>query len=371
MTSTPTATARRALARALPAALAAAALLAGIGAAPAAATTMPPVRHVFVIVLENKEFSETFGPGSQYAPYLTQTLTSQGALVPNYFGIGHSSADNYIAMVGGQPPTTESKNDCPDPLVTIASTSDANGVAQSGGGCVYPDNFPTVADQLAGAGLTWRAYAENIPSPCSLVHDAPGNYERKHNPFPFFMSVRDSGQCTANDVGLDALPTDLANGPANVSFIFPDECNDGHTDCTGTNPVPGAGSEADELAQADAFLKTWVPQITATPAYQHDGLLAIIWDEGYDPASCCGEPAIDPDGSFPGGLDGAPGAGGGQTGAVLLSPFIKPGTMSSASYNHYSMLASIEDLFGLPRLAEAKLPGTTTFGPDVFTQPPS
>jgi hypothetical protein len=57
-------------------------------------------------------------------------------------------------------------------------------------------------------------------------------------------------------------------------------------------------------------------------------------------------------------------------GAVLLSPFIKPGTMSEASYNHYSLLASIEDMFRLSRLAEARLPGTTTFARDVFTAAP-
>ena len=350
----------------------AAVVLPGAGVASATAGVVP-VRHVFVIVLENKEFAETFGAGSAFAPYLTRTLTSEGALVPNYFGTGHSSADNYISMVAGQPPTTASKNDCPDPLTTIPTAADANGVAQAGGGCVYPDNFKTIGDQLAANSLTWKAYAENIPAACSQVHDAPGNYARKHNPFPFFLSVRESGQCASNDVPLTNLPVDLASssGPANVNFIFPDECSDGHTDCTGANPVPVAGAEADELSQADAFLKTWVPQITGTPAFRKDGLLAIVWDEGDETLACCGEPMTDPDGSFPGGEAGLPGNGGGQTGAVLLSPFIKPGTVSTSSYNHYSLLASIEDAFGLGRLGEANLPGTTTFGPDVFTAAPA
>jgi hypothetical protein len=78
-------------------------------------------------------------------------------------------------------------------------------------------------------------------------------------------------------------------------------------------------------------------------------------------------PALRADGAFPGGVGGLPGAGGGQTGAVLLSPFIKPGTVSDASYNHYSLLASIEDMLGLRRLGEANLSGTTTLGRDVFT----
>ncbi len=352
-------------------ALACAAVLALlIGAADARAASVAPVRHVFVIVLENKEFTETFGPGTVFAPYLTKTLPAEGALVPKYFGTGHSSADNYIAMVAGQPPTTESKEDCPDPLTTLPETADANGVAQGGGGCVYPANFKTIGDELAAKKLRWKAYAQNIPAPCSLAHDAPGDYARKHNPFPFFLSVRESGQCALNDVPLRNLPADLKRNPANVNFIFPDQCTDGHSDCTATGKVTPAEEQADELAQADAFLKEWVPQITRTAAFRRNGLLAIVWDEGDTTLSCCGEPETDPDGSFAGGVGGLPGAGGGQTGAVMLSPFIKPGTMSEGSYNHYSLLASIEDTFKVPRLGEANLAGTTTFGRDIFTAAP-
>ena len=336
----------------------------------AAAASVAPVRHVFVIVLENKEYAETFGPGRVYAPYLTQTLPAEGALVPNYFGTGHSSADNYIAMIAGQPPTFESKEDCPDPLTTLPETADSNGVAQGGGGCVYPANFKTIGDQLAAKKLRWKAYAQNIPAPCSLAHDAPGDYARKHNPFVFFLSVRESGQCAQNDVPLTNLPADLAHGPANVNFIFPDQCADGHSDCTATGAVTPAQEQADELAQADAFLKEWVPRITRTGAFRRNGLLAVIFDEGDTSLSCCGEPEKDPDGSFAGGFEGLPGGGGGQTGAVTLSPFITPGTVSEASYNHYSLLASVEQMFALRPLGEANLPGTTTFGRDIFTAAP-
>jgi phosphatidylinositol-3-phosphatase len=351
---------------ALAAAVACAALAGTAGAQSATAAPAAPVRHVWVIVLENKEFAETFGPGRAAAPYLTQTLPAEGALVPNYFGTGHSSADNYIAMVAGQPPTTASKEDCPDPLTTLPETSDSNGVAQGGGGCVYPANFKTIADQLVAKRRTWKAYAQNIPAPCSLAHDGPGDYARKHNPFPFFLSVRESGQCAINDVGLPAK----LKGAANVNFIFPDECDDGHSDCTATGSVTPAEEQADELAQSDAFLKKWVPQITRTSSFRRNGLLAIVWDEGDETLSCCGEPEVDPDGSFPGGEAGLPGAGGGQTGAVLLSPFIKPGTVSEQSYNHYSLLASIEEMFKLGRLGETHLAGTTTFGRDIFTAAP-
>src|SRR6059058_5202578 len=84
------------------------ALLAGAPSAPAA----PPIKHVFTIVLENKGFDETFGPSSP-AKYLSKTLPSQGELLTQYYGIGHASLDNYIAMVSGQSPTPDNQADCP------------------------------------------------------------------------------------------------------------------------------------------------------------------------------------------------------------------------------------------------------------------
>ena len=99
--------------------------------------------------------------------------------------------------------------------------------------------------------------------------------------------------------------------------------------------------------------------ITSSPAYADGGLIITTFDEGAsgEAGSCCGE-VLGPTQTV---------LGGGQVGAVLLSPYIAPGTVSTVAYNHYSMLASVEDLFGLARLGFAK--GTTAFGSDVFTQP--
>src|ERR1700752_972016 len=66
-----------------------------------AAAQRPPIRHVFTIILENKNYAEAFGPNSP-APYLSRQLTAQGELLTNYYGIGHNSLDNYIALVSGQ-----------------------------------------------------------------------------------------------------------------------------------------------------------------------------------------------------------------------------------------------------------------------------
>jgi hypothetical protein len=343
----------------------------GLTAAPAHAAALPPVGHVFVIVLENKGFADTFGPTGQVsAPYLSHELPAMGQLLTRYYGVGHSSADNYLAMVSGQPPTPASKNDCPDPLQDVPPDTVAPYGVAAGDGCVYPANFLTIADQLAAQGLTWKGYMQDIPAPCSLSSNNPAagtHYARKHNPFVFFRSLRDSGQCAANDVGLDQLDTDLASTATtpNLSFITPNECDDGHSACPATFPDP-ITQDQQELGQADAFLRTWVPKILASPAYQQDGLLIVTFDEAIENTACCNEqpgPA-DPN---PGGIDGSPGPGGGDTGAVLISPFIKPGTVNVNGYNHYSLLRSLEDLFAIPQhLGYAGQAGLAPFGSDVF-----
>ena len=104
----------------------------------------------------------------------------------------------------------------------------------------------------------------------------------------------------------------------------------------------------------------------------------VTFDESdSDVTACCGEqpgPADPNPGGFSGGFGGfqgeSPGPGGGQTGAVLLSPFIAPGSVSTVQYNHYSLLRSIENLFGLSHLGFAAPPGLTPFGPDIFTGGP-
>lgn len=69
------------------------------------------IKHVFVIVLENEGFDITFGPNSK-APFLSQTLPAQGVLLNQYYGTGHVSLDNYIAMISGQAATPQTRNDC-------------------------------------------------------------------------------------------------------------------------------------------------------------------------------------------------------------------------------------------------------------------
>src|SRR5882724_2863677 len=355
----------------------------GIPMAAPAPAGLPPIRHVFILVLENQSFATTFGKPAP-APYLAETLTSKGALLTQYYGIGHSSLDNYLALISGQAPNSETQADCPTLTEFQLSQPklDANGQAL-GKGCIYPALVKTVADQLEAAKLTWKGYMEDMGNDPARESPACGHsplggdertsratvsdkYAAKHNPFVYFHSILDDqSRCEAHVVNLDKLPADLrsADTTPNYSFITPNLCNDGHD----THCIDG---KLGGYPAIDAFLQKWVPLITDSPAYKKDGLLIITFDEsdgrGADAAAdCCGEQGLPGEQQLP----GVTGPGGGRVGAVLLSRFIKPGTISTVHYNHYSTLRYVEDQFGLEHLGYAGQKGLPVFGSDVFTQP--
>ena len=357
---------------------------------------LPPVHHVFVIALENESYASTFGDPTA-DPYLAQTLPTQGALLQEYYATGHESNDNYISMVSGQPPNADNQGDCQVYSDFVNALTLGNGV-EAGQGCVYPASVQNVGTQFSADRLSWKAYQEDMGNDPNRESAACGHpalnsqdrtqtaeagdgYAARHDPFVYFHSVIDNQTyCDQHVVALGSptgvmpaaalqgetgLATDLkkASTTPTFSFITPNLCNDGH-DYPCTNEPSGASA----LDDIDRFLQTWVPKITSSPAFQQGGLLEITFDESEGPqsdsSSCCGE---QPGPNSP--LPGITGPGGGKVGAVLLSPYIKPGTVSTTPYNHYSSLGSWESLFGMPRLADAATV-TSTFGPDVFTNAP-
>ena len=186
--------------------------------APSRSRTAPPIKHVFVVNLENKGYDETFGPDSP-APYLSQTLRGRGQLLTQYYGTAHNSLPNYIAQISGQGPDSQTQADCQ----TYSDFVQAGTVAPQqavGNGCVYPANVKTVADQLEAKGLTWRGYMEDMGTPCrhpaaNAVDDTQqaevgDQYAARHNPFVYFHSITDRASCAANDVDLSQLTHDLA-----------------------------------------------------------------------------------------------------------------------------------------------------------------
>ena len=334
-------------------------------------------QHVFILILENEGFNTTFeGPS---APYLKCLAKERGQLLTHYFGIGHYSLDNYIAMISGQAPTPDTQNDCPQFIDFKLDALLPDGQAK-GQGCVYPSNLPTIANQLSDKHLSWGAYMEDMRHPCEhpqigdrdqTEQARPGNqYATKHNPFVYFHSIIDDPKTCANDKPFENLETDLKNVTTtpNLVFITPNLCNDGHD----AHCIGAPSDEVDGLAAADRFLQKWVPQIMQSPAYQQDGMLIITFDEAElgndkdDYTRCCNEQP-GPNVTQP----GRQGPGGGKIGAVIISPYTTPGSVNPTPYNHYSLLRSLEDLFGLSHLANANQKNLTPFGPDVYTTDPS
>ncbi len=363
-----------------------------------ASTATPPVKHVWLIVLANQPYAAVFGPASK-APYLAQSLEKRGELLVRYYAVAHDELANGIALVSGQGPTTQTATNCPTFAEIASAKTGAEGQVE-GQGCVYPSSTQTLAGQLTAKHLTWRAYVEGMtgtcahpalgaadttvgaPPPASTTTGAadqatPANqvaqgeeYTTFRNPFMYFSSIIGSPTaCAANDVGLGQLSSDLksAKSMPTVSYIVPSLCDDG-------SPTPCAPGKPGGLAPADAFLRKVVPQIMASPAYKKGGLVAITVDQApatgieADSSSCCGQPRfpnLPASAPLPGGQQ-LPPSGGGQVGALLLSPFVKAGSTNQEPYNHFSLLRTIEDLFGLGHLGYAGASGVNAFGAAVF-----
>jgi phosphatidylinositol-3-phosphatase len=162
-----------------------------------------------------------------------------------------------------------------------------------------------IGAQLTAAGVSWRAYMEGLTSAGCMRSPYP--YALKHNPFAYY-----GGSCPENVVALDALDADLARDTPNFVWITPGLCHDGH-DC----PLSEAGPWLDDL----------ISRIVASGAWRDHGVLFIVWDEGD------GRSNVVP--------------------LIVASPTLDNRQVDGA-YDHYSLLASLEDLFGLPRLGAAR-----------------
>ena len=270
----------------------------------APAPKLPPVKHVWVVALTGHSYDESFGPASP-APYLAQELRAQGTLLPWYHAAGHDPAAGGVALLGGQ--------------------KDATGP--------FDDQTPTLVDQLSSVGQSWRAYVEGATaglapgdSPCAVAPE-----QQPRNPFLRFQTITAGGDCqVAEPAQLATDVADRASAPA-FSYILPGPAHDGST----------------SLADADAWLKATLPAILDSKAYADGGLVVVTFDAG---APADAE------------------AGGGRVGALLLSPFVTAGGTVSAPYDPFSLLASIEGLFGLdPLLGYAQETKLQAFGPKVYT----
>jgi hypothetical protein len=263
---------------------------------PVANPDIPAFSHVFIIVMENEAYEKIIGNTTD-APYIN-SLAQQYALANNYYGITHPSLPNYIALTSGD--TQGITNDCTSCFV----------------------DAPNIVDQLETAGKSWKGYMESMPSPC-FIGDSGKLYRQKHNPFIYFDDIRTNPARCAKIVPFTQFDADLqANALPNYIWITPNMCNDIH-DCS--------------LATGDAWLQTWVSKILASPAWQQNGVLFLTFDESdhSDNSSCCTY------------------ALGGHILMLVISPLAKPAYQSQVAYDHYSLLRTVEQAWGLPMLGKA------------------
>jgi len=258
--------------------------------------------HVFLLVLENREYDEAIGnPEAAYLNHLAQ----RGAVATNFYGVSHPSLPNYLALFAG----------------------DTFGIAENCTECVVYG--PNLATQLSRAGISWRAYMEGLPYPC-FAGPRYGLYAKRHNPFVYFPSVTALPKRCNRVVPETQLVADLEQGRLpEFGWLTPDLCHDGH-DC-----MWGA---------VDFHLFTLLPRVIRQLGPH--GLLIVTFDEGLSDAGCCGAP------------------GGGHIATILVGPDVPRGRQILRPADHYSLLASLEDRFGLPRLRLARL--TAPLAPALF-----
>jgi hypothetical protein len=345
------------------------------GGRPARPAYVPPIKHVFVINIENKGYAETFGDGSK-APYLAGKLRRKGVLLNQYYATAHNSLPTYIAQISGQAPNVSTQLDCQTySTFTVTGAPADPGRQAVGSGCVFPKGVASLPRQLTGRRISGRGYMQQMRKPCQ--HPPLGkpdptqqatrghNYAVRHNPFMYFRSITGRhAYCRRHVRPLVDLRHDLLKPrrTPHLAYITPDLCRDGH-DKTCANGQKGG------LVQVDRFLRKWAPRILASPAFRRNGMLIVTADEsdspGEDSSACCGEDTNPGPNTMLGG-PGISGPGGGKIGALVISKFIRPNSWSTTPYNHYSLLASLEELYRLPKIGMAQLDGLPVFGLDVY-----
>ena len=326
---------------------------------------LPPVSHLFVIVLGEAGYEATFGQAST-APYLSKTLAEKGELLPNYYAVTEGKLANEIALLSGQGPTQQTAAGCPEYTDiapgTVSAASAGTTEQVEGNGCVYPAATLTLPAQVKSLGQQWRAYEEPPPGGVPLGC-APGP-----SPFAYFHSLLDSGECAESAVGLEQLAPDLAKSSTEVpalSYIVPNACHDG-------SELPCEPGQPAGPADVDGFLETVIPEIQASDAYAVGGMIAITFAQATpaDQSSCCATPEYPnlPPAAIatPDSHGVKPSGGGGRVGMLLLSPYVLEGSVAEGYFDHYSFLRSAEELLGLSPLGFAAEPAVSAFDETVY-----
>jgi len=262
---------------------------------------VPAFHHIFEVVMENLGYD-----GAQATPQFAR-LAAQWALATNYYGVSHPSLPNYLALTGGS--TFAIASDC------VSCFVDA----------------PNLFSQLASAHQSFAAYIEGVPRSCYLDPWGGADYASKHNPFRYYDNVRSSLALCSRLHPFTQFAGLLARRATQVPrfvWVSPSLCHDGH-DCAPT--------------VAATWLTSFIGEVTSSAAWRDRGVLLVTWDEGSGNSAGVGA-------SGRVTLSG----GGGHVMTLVIAPGLRRGLRVGVAYNHYSLLATVEDAVGVVRLANAR-----------------
>jgi phosphatidylinositol-3-phosphatase len=273
------------------------------------------IKTVFMVLMENHSWKTV--QESESAAYLNKTLVPMGAHAEQYFTPpgNHPSEPNYIWLEAGD-------------SLGIANDDDPDKN--------HKDTKDHLVSQLEAAGITWKAYVEDIDGKsCPLSSD--GKFGAKHTPQLYFDDVTDankpdSKKCIEHVRPYPELEADLGSGKvARYNFITPNLCNDMHGEVGFDCPFDPVG---DQIKHGDEWLKAEMPKILASSAYKDGGAVFIVFDEGDEPLGGTAS-----DGPIP---------------FLVISPLAKPNFASNTKFTHSSMLRTLQTIFGVPYLRDAE-----------------
>jgi phospholipase C len=266
---------------------------------PCVGTAVPRWDHVIWIWMENHSYSQVIGSSS--APYENFLSRACGSAT-NYHGVTHPSLPNYIAATGG---------------TTAGMTTDCSPSSSC------ESRRASIFSQVSASRRQWRSYDESMPSNCYLR--PYGEYAVKHNPAAYYTTIRTT--CRSWDVPFGTTTSgrfvsDLGAARLSAfSFVTPNLCHDTH-DCS--------------VATGDAWLKAVVGRIIASATYRAGRTVIVItWDEGFGSTN--------------------------QVPTIVVAPSTRPGTHSGARFNHYGLLRTTEEIFGLGKLGLASSAASMRF----------
>ncbi|GAA1987013.1 alkaline phosphatase family protein [Catenulispora subtropica] len=276
-------------------------------------SSVPGFDHVFLVYMENEDYSDIIGNTSQ-APYIN-SLLSKGTSLSQAYATTHPSDPNYVALAAGG-------------LYGLHDNSVSTTTI----------NAPHVGNSVDNAGKSWKAYVENANGNCD--YSSHGYYAPDDVPFTYFQNFKvdksATGYCAKHDQPLPQMTSDLASASTTPNFVWfePDDCDD---------------MESCGVTAGDTWLKNTLPTIFNSPAWtQQKSLLILTWDEGATKAYGPNYPNRVP--------------------ALLLGSqnTVKAGYTSSQRTDQYGLLRTVDKALGLAPLTNNDAYAATVN--DVWTQ---